>query len=87
MDICKARTLRLKALNKHSITHIMYSEMEMLSKEEEEEEEGGRRRRRRKKKKKAEEADEEEEEEEEEEKWPSALWRERSLSLTPRLSE
>ena len=61
MEICKARTLRLKALNKHSITHIMYSEMEMLSKEAEEEEE--------------------------EEKWPSALWRERSLSLTPRLSE
>ena len=87
MDICKARTLRLKALNKHSITHIMYSEMEMLSKEEEEEEEeeGGRRRRRRKKKKKK--AEEAEEEEEEEEKWPSALWRERSLSLTPRLSE
>ena len=28
MDICKAPTLRLKALNKHSITHIMYSEME-----------------------------------------------------------
>ena len=31
MDICKAPTLRLKALNKHSITHIMYIEMEMLS--------------------------------------------------------
>ena len=29
--ICKAPTLRLKALNKHSITHIMYIEMEMLS--------------------------------------------------------
>ena len=28
MDICKAPTLRLKALNKHSITHIMYNEME-----------------------------------------------------------
>ena len=26
MDICKAPTLRLKALNKH--THIMYIEME-----------------------------------------------------------
>ena len=44
MDICKASTLRLKALNKHSITHIMYIEMDMLSaiktyiKEEEEEE-------------------------------------------------
>ena len=24
MEICKAPTLRLKALNKHSITHIMY---------------------------------------------------------------
>ena len=31
MEICKAPTLRLKALNKHSITHRMYSEMEMLS--------------------------------------------------------
>ena len=30
-EICKAPTLRLKALNKHSITHIMYIEMEMLS--------------------------------------------------------
>ena len=28
MEICKAPTLRLKALNKHSITHIMYIEME-----------------------------------------------------------
>ena len=30
MEICKAPayTLRLKALNKHSITHIMYTEME-----------------------------------------------------------
>ena len=28
IDICKAPTLRLKALNKHSITHIMYIEME-----------------------------------------------------------
>ena len=28
MDICRAPTLRLKALNKHSITHIMYIEME-----------------------------------------------------------
>ena len=26
----KAPSLRLKALNKHSITHIMYIEMEML---------------------------------------------------------
>ena len=31
MDICKAPTLRLKALKKHSITHIMYIEMEILS--------------------------------------------------------
>ena len=31
MDICKAPTLQLKALNKRSITHIMYIEMEMLS--------------------------------------------------------
>ena len=31
MEICKAPTLRLKALNKYSITHIMYIEMEMLS--------------------------------------------------------
>ena len=31
MEICKAPTLRLKALNKNSITHIMYIEMEMLS--------------------------------------------------------
>ena len=31
MEICKVPTLRLKALDKHSITHIMYIEMEMLS--------------------------------------------------------
>ena len=31
MEICKAPTLRLKAPNKHSITHIMYIEMKMLS--------------------------------------------------------
>ena len=31
MEICKEPTLRLKALNKHSITHIMYIDMEMLS--------------------------------------------------------
>ena len=31
MEICEASTLRFKALNKHSITHIMYIEMEMLS--------------------------------------------------------
>ena len=31
MEICKAPTLRLKVLNIHSITHIMYIEMEMLS--------------------------------------------------------
>ena len=30
MEICKAPTLQLKALNKHSITHVMYIEMEML---------------------------------------------------------
>ena len=31
MEICIAPTLRFKALNKQSITHIMYIEMEMLS--------------------------------------------------------
>jgi len=31
MEIYQVPTLRLKALNKHSITHIMYIEMEMLS--------------------------------------------------------
>ena len=31
MEICKVPTLRLKALNKHSIIHIMYIEMEILS--------------------------------------------------------
>ena len=31
MEICKAPTLQLKALNKQSITHIMYIKMEMLS--------------------------------------------------------
>ena len=31
MEICKVPTFRLKALNKHSITHIIYIEMEMLS--------------------------------------------------------
>ena len=31
MEICKVPTLRLKTLNKHSITHIMYIKMEMLS--------------------------------------------------------
>ena len=31
MEICKVPTLRLKALNKHSVTHIMYIEIEMLS--------------------------------------------------------
>ena len=31
MEICKAPTLRLKALKKYSVTHIMYTEMEMLS--------------------------------------------------------
>ena len=30
MEMFKAPTLRLKALNKRSITHIMYIEMEML---------------------------------------------------------
>ena len=28
MEICKAPTLWLKALNRHSIAHIMYIEME-----------------------------------------------------------
>ena len=28
MDFCKAPALRFKALNKHSITHMMYIEME-----------------------------------------------------------
>ena len=28
MEICKAPTLQLKALKKHSITHMMYIEME-----------------------------------------------------------
>ena len=31
MEIWKAPTLRLKAPNKHGITHIMYTEVEMLS--------------------------------------------------------
>ena len=31
MEICKAPTLRLKARNKLSITHVIYIEMEMLS--------------------------------------------------------
>ena len=31
MKICKAPTLGLKALNKHSMAHIMNIEMEMLS--------------------------------------------------------
>ena len=30
MEICKAPILRLKVLNKHSITHMAYIEMEML---------------------------------------------------------
>ena len=29
MEICKAPTLRLKALNMNSVTHIRYVEMEM----------------------------------------------------------
>ena len=38
MEICKAPTLRLKALNKH--THIIYIEIEnIIQKEKEEEEE------------------------------------------------
>ena len=28
MEICKVPTLRLRVLNKHSVTHIMYIEME-----------------------------------------------------------
>ena len=35
MEICKAPTLRLKALNKH--THIMYIEMENVIKKKKEE--------------------------------------------------
>ena len=31
MEICKAPTLRLKALNKHNKTHIMYIEIENVS--------------------------------------------------------
>ena len=31
IEICKVPILQLKALNKHSITHIIYIEMEMLS--------------------------------------------------------
>ena len=31
MEICNAPTLRLIAPNKHSVTHMMYIEMEMLS--------------------------------------------------------
>ena len=31
MEICTAPTLWLKVLNKHSITHIMYIKVEMLS--------------------------------------------------------
>ena len=31
MENCKAPALRLKVLNMHNITHIMYIEMEMLS--------------------------------------------------------
>jgi len=38
MEMCKAPTLRLKAPNKHSITHIKYIEMEMLPAVKEEEE-------------------------------------------------
>ena len=31
MEICKAPILRLKALNKHNITHITYIEMENVT--------------------------------------------------------
>ena len=31
MEICKVPTLRLKALNKHNMTHIMYIETENAS--------------------------------------------------------
>ena len=31
MEICKAPTLRIKALNKHNVTHIMYIEMENVT--------------------------------------------------------
>ena len=32
MDICKASTLRLKALNKHSITHNVHRDGNAISK-------------------------------------------------------
>ena len=38
MEMCKAPTLRLKAPNKHSITHIMYIEMENVTSNKKEEE-------------------------------------------------
>ena len=31
MEICKAPAVRLKALNKHNMTHIMYIEMENVA--------------------------------------------------------
>ena len=31
MEICKAPTQRLKALNKHNMTHIMYIERENVT--------------------------------------------------------
>ena len=31
MEICKAPTLRFKALNKHNIAHMMYIEMENVT--------------------------------------------------------
>ena len=31
MEICKTPALRLKALNKHNITHVMYIEMEHVT--------------------------------------------------------
>ena len=39
MEICKAPTLRLKAMNKH--THIMYIEMKNVIKKEEEDIDNG----------------------------------------------
>ena len=51
MEICKAPTLRLKALNKHRIIHIMYSEMENnINNENEKKMEKKKEKKRRKKK-------------------------------------
>ena len=36
MDICKVPTLRHNALNKHSITYVMYNEIENVTRKKEE---------------------------------------------------